>query len=70
VSGVSDRASIHREWARNAGQYLGHIRTEAAFGGMRLGCFFAGLRDALGDATGDALRKGKGFSKTWKDVNR
>jgi hypothetical protein len=31
VSDIPDRASIHREWARDAEQYLGHDRTEATF---------------------------------------
>jgi hypothetical protein len=50
VSGVPDGASIHRGWTRDAGQYLGRVRSEAAFGACDWDAFLAGV-----DATGDAL---------------
>jgi hypothetical protein len=32
VFNVPDRASIHRKWGKDVGQYLEHVQTEAAFG--------------------------------------
>jgi hypothetical protein len=56
VSGVPDRASIHRGWARDAGQHLGEVRTEATFGARGWDVFLAYVSQIpLGDVTADAL---------------
>ena len=60
VSGVPGGDSIHRGWARDAGQYLRDVWSEAAFGACDWDIFLAGvpqipLGDALGDAAGGAL---------------
>jgi hypothetical protein len=67
VSGVPDGVSIHRGWARDAGQYLRDVRSEATFGACDWDDFLADvpqipLGDALGDAAGDALRTMVWFS--------